>query len=241
MCAHFEPKTIDIPCVGYAVKADVYEGHADGAVLLSLMGRKSRRTKPQHHDLLSRLAVDLGITSVIFDYSGHGDSPFKLDTIRQAHHFLEAITAFDWIKAHYPNRHIIVVGSSYGGYLASLLLAHRTFDALILRTPAIYKSSDFYTTYADRDRDSTKVFRSDTQALSTHPLWTEVTPFKGSVLLVVHEHDESIPQATSTAYTAAFKPEVMLMKGISHSLDDATPAQVDEYNQRICDWLRART
>lgn len=69
------PKTLDIECVGYAVKADIYEGSSDGAILLSLIGRTSKRTKQRYYDFLPRLSKELGITTVIFDYTGHGDSP----------------------------------------------------------------------------------------------------------------------------------------------------------------------
>ena len=40
-----KPITTDIECKGYAVKADIYEGSKNGALLLSLIGRTSHRTK----------------------------------------------------------------------------------------------------------------------------------------------------------------------------------------------------
>jgi hypothetical protein len=38
-------KTLDIPLNGYAVKTNIYEGSENGAILLSLIGRTSKRTK----------------------------------------------------------------------------------------------------------------------------------------------------------------------------------------------------
>src|SRR4051812_26199589 len=130
-----KPITTDIQCVSYAVKADIYEGNEDGAILLSLIGRTSKRTKQRYYDFLPRLSKELGITTIIFDYTGHGDSPFDIEELSPAQHFLEVITVFDWIKKNYPRREVFVIGSSYGGFLATQLTKYRKFDGLILRAP----------------------------------------------------------------------------------------------------------
>lgn len=234
-----KPKTVDIQCVGYSVKADIYEGSNDGAVLLSLIGRTSRRTKQRYYDFLPRLSKELGITTVIFDYTGHGDSPFDIEELSPAQHFLEVITVLDWIKEKYLNRKVFVIGSSYGGYLATQLTKYRKFDGLVLRAPAIYRPSDFYTQMKKEDREATMAFRRDNASLSKHPLLARASKFEGKVLLVVHEKDEHIPKETTDAYANAFKPEVILVEGVTHSLDNVTPQQVDDYNQKIFDCLKA--
>lgn len=76
---------------------------------------------------------------------------------------------------------------------------------------------------------------------SQHPLLARASKFEGKVLLVVHENDEQIPKETTDAYANAFKPEVILVKGVSHSLDNVTEQQVADYNQRIFDWLDKNT
>lgn len=232
------PKTLDIQCVGYAVKADLYEGREDGTVLLSLIGRTSKRSKKYYYDFMPKLSNELGITSVVFDYTGHGDSPFDIEDISPAQHFLEVITVFDWIKEKYLNRKVFVIGSSYGGFMATQLTKYRKFDGLILRAPAIYKPSDFYTLKKNEDRDATYTFRRDVEALAKHPLLARAASFEGDVLLVVHENDERIPTETTDAYANAFKPNVIVAEGITHSLDVASQEQIDGYNQKIFDWLK---
>jgi uncharacterized protein len=232
-----KPKTIDIDCKGYAVKADVYEGSKDGAILLALIGRTSRRTKRRYYDFLTRLGKELGITTVIFDYTGHGDSPFDIEELSPAQHFLEVITVFDWIKKNYPNRKTFVIGSSYGGFLATQLTKYRKFDGLILRAPALYRPSDFYTLMKNEDRKATQAFRRDVAALAKHPLLARASQFEGDVLLVVHEKDEQIPKETTDAYANAFKPKVIVVEGASHSLDTFDPQQINDYNQKIFGWL----
>jgi pimeloyl-ACP methyl ester carboxylesterase len=235
-----QPKVTDIKCLGYTVKADVYDAGSDGPILLSLIGRTSSRMKQHYHDLLPRLANELDITTVIFDYTGHGDSPFAIEDTSPAQHFLEVITVFDWMKERYPNRRVFVVGSSYGGFLATQLIKYREFDALILRAPAMYRPEDFYTLQKNENKQVTLAFRKDTAALLGHPLLRRAAEFKGKILLVVHENDEIVPKETTDAYAEALKPEIFVVAGITHSLDGATKPQVAEYNQRIYDWLKLR-
>ena len=128
-------KTLDILLNGYAVKTDIYEGSENGAVLLSLIGRTSKRTKQRYYDFLPRLASELGITSVIFDYTGHGDSSFDIEDISPAQHFLEVITVFDWIKEHYPNRKVFVIGSSYGGGLSTPPSTYTAVGCVVFAAP----------------------------------------------------------------------------------------------------------
>lgn len=229
-------KTLKIQLPGYSVVADVYEGRAEGVVLLSLIGRTSNRKKEHYQTFLQRLADKLGITTVIFDYSGHGDSPFDFDDITPAQQFLEVITVFDWIRENYPSRKVFVAGSSFGGFLATQLTKYREFDGLILRAPAIYRPSDFYTPAGREDKDSTQLYRRDVEALAAHPLLARASKFEGNVLLMVHKRDEQVPKETTDAYANAFNPEIFIVD-VTHSFDDATQEQIDNYNQHVYDWL----
>jgi hypothetical protein len=109
---------------------------------------------------------------------------------------------------------------------------------LVLRAPAIYKPSDFYTLKKNEDREATQEFRRNAEALATHPFLARASKFKGKVLLVVHENDEQIPKETTDAYANAFKPEIFLVEGVTHSLDNVTEQQVADYNQLIFDWIK---
>lgn len=233
-----KPKTIDVECKGYSVKADVYGGDKDGAVLLSLIGRTSYRTKQRYRDFLPRLAKELGITSVIFDYTGHGDSPFDIEDLSPAQHFLEVITVFDWMREKYPHRKLFVVGSSYGGFLATQLTKYRKFDCLILRAPAIYRPEDFYTPAKKQDDNGTYSLRHDAEALAKHPLLERASQFEGKVLLVVHKNDERIPKESTDAYANAFNCEVVV-EDVPHSLGQATKEEAAHYNQTVFNWIAA--
>jgi predicted alpha/beta-fold hydrolase len=230
-----EIKTFDIECSGYAVKADWYATDNSNEIILSLIGWTSNRKR--YSDILSAVCEKTGMSALVFDYSGHGDSPFDIQTTRAAQHFLEVIYVFDWLKDNYPNAKISVMGSSYGGFLATQLTKYREFDNLILRAPAIYKPSDFYTLRKKEDRESTLIFRRDVEALAKHPLLARASNFRGRTLVIVHENDEQVPKETTDAYISAFNAEKYLAKGFSHSIEDQPNEKLVEYENIISDWL----
>lgn len=230
-------REFDVPCIGYTVRADLYKSAGHGPVVLNLIGRTSNRKKQHYVDFSNRMAIEKDATSLVFDYSGHGDSPFDFKDLSPAQHFLEVVNVFDWLKKEYPSKEFIVVGSSYGGFMATQLTKYRKFNKLILRAPAIYKPSDFYTRAGDEDKVATDTLRKDKVALAKHPLLARASSFKGETLLVVHENDEIIHKPTTDAYANAFNSDVIIESDISHSLDSATPEQVLKYFDDIIKWI----
>lgn len=234
-----ESTTFDIECTGYAVKTDWYETKNTDEIILSLIGWTSNRKR--YNDILSAICAKTGKSALVFDYSGHGDSPFDVNTTRPAQHFLEVIYVFDWIKEKYPNAKITVMGTSYGGFLAVQLTKYRTFDNLMLRVPAIYQPSEFYTLNEKINTDEAwaakDAFRRDVEALSKHPLLGRASSFKGRTLVVVHENDEQVPKETTDAYINAFNADVYVAKGFPHSIYNQTREELTEYQNKISEWL----
>lgn len=229
---------IQIECSGYAVEADWYEGRSSDKILLCLYGYSSK--KSNQVDLVGSIVAGTGISALVFDYSGHGESPFRLEETRPAQHFLEVIYAFDWLLEKYPEAEITVMGTSYGGFLATQLTKYRTFANLILRAPAIYKPSDFYTTWRDIDRDWTRnVFRKDAEALATHPLLARASKFAGRTFVMIHEHDESVPTETTDAFIKTFSADTYLAEGFWHALSDPRNPKdkFTDYQNAISNWI----
>lgn len=237
-----EPKTFDIECTGYPVKADWYETGNTDEVILSLIGWTSNRKR--YSDFLSAICSKTGRSALVFDYSGHGDSPFDVNTTRPAQHFLEVICVYDWLKAKFPNAKITVMGMSYGGYLAVQLTKFRAFENLILRAPAIRKPADFYTlnkaTISDEEWATKDAYRRDVEALAKHPLLARPSSFKGRTLVVVHENDEQVPKETTDAYIKTFNADVYVARGFPHSIHDQPREKIVEYQNAISDWLGMR-
>lgn len=238
-------KSFQIPCTGYSIAADWYDGKDTSKVLLVLPGYTSTKARQAE---FTKAMVDLtGTSALVIDYTGHGESPFELRDTRPAQHFLEVINAFDWIRGQYPDAEISVTGSSYGGFLAVQLTKYREFANLVLRAPAIYKPNAFYDLWAIRldDEEGYRVmmekYRSDAEALASHPLLGRASKYKGRTLVVVHEHDEMVPRPTTDAFINAFHADSFIAEGFSHSvrLGEVTQTQIDVYHARVAEWLGA--
>jgi len=231
-------KTFDISCSGYQLKADFYQGSKPNKILLSLIGWTSSRTK--YKDILSGMVDQTGMSALVFDYSGHGDSLFDVADTRPAQHFLEVICVFDWIIEKYPEAEITVMGTSYGGFMATQLVKYREFKNLILRVPAIYRPQDFYDhpgVWAHTE--VTNELRVDQDALRSHPLLKRASKFSGNALVVVHNQDEHVPVRTTDAYVSAFGADVLAFDA-KHSPVDKSAEWKAEYQKQISDWLKPK-
>lgn len=235
-------KTIKIECSAYSVKADWYEGKSEDRILLALIGWTSSRVS--YADILMAITEQTGMSALVFDYSGHGDSPFDINKTRPAQHFLEVIYVFDWLKEHYPNAKISVMGSSYGGFLAVQLTKYREFDNLVLRAPAINQPSDFYTLngslHSEESWQAKNAYRNDEEALAKHPLLARASSFKGGTLVVVNGNDDVVPKPVTDAYTRTFNADVYVAEGFPHSIHSMPPEQIVAYQTKIADWLITR-
>ncbi len=234
---------VTIPALGYELAADWYEGATD-RVLFCLVGYTSN--KKNHRDIVSAIVEATGCSALVLDYTGHGESPFDLNDISPAQNFIDVITAFDWLMQNYPNKKVDVMGTSYGGFLATQLTKYRTFQNLVLRVPAIYRPEAFYTKWGQRLKDEAeyirqeRTFREDAEALAKHPLLVRARQrFTGKTLVVVHELDELVPVPTTDAYIKAFQADTYLAKNFYHGYRiEAPKADRAAYQQFISDWLQ---
>lgn len=230
-------KSFEIPCVGYSIAADWYEGKSS-EVLLVLVGWSSN--KNNYKDLLSTIVEQTGSSALVIDYTGHGESPFKLDDLTPAQNFLEVIQAFEWLKQNHPEKTINVMGTSYGGYLAAQLTKYRVFSKLVLRVPALYLPEDFYTKWKEMEWDRHRLaYRSNAKSVAEHPMLKRAANFKGKTLVVVHENDELVPRETTDGFIKTFNADTYIAKGFGHSFADELDKRdkILEYQKAITDWL----
>lgn len=230
-------KSFEIPVVGYSVEADWYEGSNPEKVLLSLIGWTSAKAK--YRKMLPQIVEETGMSVLTFDYSGHGDeAQVDVQETRPAQHFLEVICVFDQLREQHPTAEICVMGTSYGGFLATQLTKYRKFEKLVLRVPAIYRPEDFYTQAKKRDQQRSDAYRHDKAALGESPLLARAQMPTGTSLVVVHGEDELIPAATTDAYILALQAEVIVAEGFRHSFDGISEEAKRQYITRLSDWLK---
>jgi pimeloyl-ACP methyl ester carboxylesterase len=233
-------KTVKIPCVGYELAADWYDGKND-QVLLVVPGWSSN--KQNYEDLAGAITKQTDSAALVLDLAGHGDSPFRLPDLMPAQNLLDLMNAYDWLWRKHPDKTINVMGTSYGAYLSAWLAAYRPLSKLVLRAPAIYRPEDLYMYWGDIDREETRLeYRSDAAAVAKHPVFAAVSGFKGRALVVVHEQDEEIPPATSDAYIEAFHADKYLAEGLSHKMAQwkSERSKIIAYQKAIADWLNKR-
>lgn len=235
-------KEIEIEA-GHTISADWYEEDVNNIVLL-LKGFESTRTKQV--PMVKSIIDKTGYSVLVPEYSGHGESPLRLEDMTPAEQLFEVVRAYDWIKQNYPEANIHILGCSYGGYLATLLLSYRTLDKVVLRVPAIYRPQDFYTTWErhlhdpDYYEEHTREYRENPEALKINPAFEIGKLYKDNTLVVIHEFDEVIPRVVTDTYRDTFSAQEYLAKGFKHSVGDTQPTeeQLEEYTDAIADFLR---
>lgn len=233
-----QPTTLQIECAGYSLAADWYEGRSDDA-LLTLIGFESNKAK--YVDMIQAIINHTGTAAIVLDYSGHGDSPFALSDISPAQHFLEVIVAFDWLKINHPDKHLSVMGTSYGGFHATLLTQFRAFDQLILRVPAIYPEDVFYTKWKDMDVDYIRgTYRHETKDLEDHSMLRRAREFRGKTLVVTHELDDICPPNVTEAFVNAFQAASFMQPKFKHSVSQSNPDPevLQAYYLKIAEFLK---
>ncbi|HVX58652.1 MAG TPA: alpha/beta fold hydrolase [Candidatus Saccharimonadales bacterium] len=229
-------ESFDIDCLGYKLDADYYDNGGD-KVLLSLIGWTSE--KGRYKDILEGICRRTGMDALVFDYSGHGTSKFPIEKTRPAQHFLEVICAYDWLKENRPGKEIVVMGASYGGYMAALLSQHRPVSRQVIRAPGLYKPEDFYSYAPDWRKDTLYEYRQNPKLVEANQLFEDAKSYKGRTLVVVHEKDEQIPRVVTDAYIKAFDADVYLAEGLMHSFGVNPPrGKVERYQEAISEWLK---
>lgn len=231
-------KTVKIPCVGYDIVADWYEGKSD-QVLLVVPGWAS--SKQKYESLTNAITEQTGSAALVVDLAGHGDSPFRLPDLMPAQNLLDLMNAYDWLRREHPDKTVNVMGASYGSYLAAWLAAYRPISRLVLRAPAIYRPEDMYVRWGDIDREATRLeYRAHGKTVAAHPVFAAITGFKGRTLVVIHELDEEIPAATSDAYIKAFHADKYVAEAVTHRMTEwmSERSKVQAYQKAIADWLR---
>ena len=229
-------KPIAILCTKYSIAADWHQGDASG-VLLTFVGFGS--SKKNSSNFVARIVKETGLSALVVDLSGHGDSPFNVEHTTPAQHIQEAVAAYDWIVSSYPGTSVYVMGTSYGGFVSAYLSKFRTVQKLVLRTPAIYEPSALFTRHQLIDKIKVREYRKSSEPVSRHPLFAQDGVIEPRALLIVHGEDESVPVETADVYRDKFNAEVYVAEGFSHSFRDPSNPQegIEPYYARIIGWL----
>ncbi len=150
----------------------------------------------------AREVAALGCVCLAFDLGGHAGTQPKRETVSRESNRYDLLAAYDALAAHpsVDGSAIAVAGSSYGGYLATILTSMRPVSWLALRVPALYIDTgwELAKLQLHHDQDLRAYRRSFVDAATNRAL-RSCAAFKGDVLLVESEHDDIIPPRSSRA------------------------------------------
>ncbi|NTV44093.1 MAG: prolyl oligopeptidase family serine peptidase [Candidatus Yonathbacteria bacterium] len=204
-------------------------GNAPFPALLVLHGRGSNKSR---YADLAKGAAEEGFLTLIF-------------TIREKGNIIstgyrDAFAAFDFLSR--DNRvdmeHIAVSGTSFGGYIASLLTRKRPIKNLILSAPALYKD-DWRDIRIDSLGNAPLEYRKSGVYEGDLAL-RAIDVYTGSLFLITREFDEMCPTVVTNAYweraTHVRSKERYEIKGSGHRLIDERHRK--ESREKSVEWLK---
>lgn len=177
------------------------DGSTQGYCVLWLQGWSS--SMDSHREGVERMSTNTNIPFATLDYAGHGRHAVKLEDSTRHQQHNEVVAIFDEIKKRGFEK-IIVIGGSFGGYMAALLSGVRPVHAVVLRAPAMYADTEFDTRHAETakwknpDRDqhdrATDAYINDNEAVRA------IRKFEGFTYVLEHELDEQVPRVMPRTY-----------------------------------------
>ena len=190
----------------------------------------------------AREIAALGCICLTFDLRGHARTQPQHDTVSRADNLKDVLAAYDELVNH-PSvdaSAIAVVGSSYGGYLAAILTALRPVRWLALRVPALYPDADWELPKKELHKLSDlRAYRRRHLRPQDNRALKACAAFKGDILIVESEHDDTVPHATIQSYveaaTHAHSLTYRVIEGADHGLAQE-PAQ-RAYTALLVSWF----
>jgi pimeloyl-ACP methyl ester carboxylesterase len=171
---------------------------------------------------------------------GHADTKERHQTVTREENLADVLAAYDMLAGQPSVEHgeIAVIGSSYGGYLATILTTLRPVRWLALRVPALYRDRQWDTPKWALDREDLNVYRRTIVSSSDNRALAACAKFRGDVLLVESEFDDYVPHETLLSYRYAFSNvhslTYRLIDGADHALSDESCRQA--YSAALSAW-----
>jgi dienelactone hydrolase len=183
----------------------------------------------------------LGCICLTFDLRGHAKDHAARDAVTREDNLADMLAAYDVLVGHpsVDGRSVVVAGSSYGGYLATVLSTLRPVRWLSLRAPAMYKDEDWLVPKRALNREELMAYRMSKIEPATNRALAASAAFQGDVLIVESEHDATVPHPVIKNYLDAFQQAhsmtYRVIKGADHSLSQKAWSQA--YTNLLVKWV----
>jgi uncharacterized protein len=190
----------------------------------------------------AREIAALGCACLTVDMLGHAKTEPQKPTVTRADNLRDVLAAYDALIAEsdVDADKIAVVGSSYGGYLATILTSLRPVKWLALRAPALYKDTDWDVPKLRlREVQSLETYRRSSIDPRHNRALSAASAFKGDVLIVESGKDAVIPHEVIQNYRSAFGHSrsltYRLLDAADHGLTD--PSCRLAYTTILVNWM----
>ena len=196
----------------------------------------------QQRDLArARGIAGLGCVCLTFDLRGHEGSLLLQERVSREDNLRDLVAAYDRLALHpgIDSSAIAVIGTSYGGYLATILTTLRPVRWLALRVPALYRDEQWGLPKRLLDRVDLAQYRRGRVLPTENRALAACAAFAGDVLLVESEYDEVVPHATLMSYRAAFQRTHSLTHRIVDDADHALSGNgcQQAYTSILVNWV----
>jgi dienelactone hydrolase len=196
----------------------------------------------QQYVARAREVAAIGCICQTFDLRGHARTVEQQKTVTREQNLHDVIAAYDALvrQRGVDRSSIAVVGSSYGGYLAAILCAHRPVRWLVLRVPALYKDSEWEIPKDQlRKLQELEAYRRLPVKPAQSRALRACAQFKGHALVVESERDTIIPSQVVTNYRDALAGAASLTYRLMSSADHALTGEADQqaYTTLLVGWL----
>lgn len=182
----------------------------------------------------------LGCVSLTFDLRGHAQTEPQRQTVTREDNLRDLVAAYDMLAAQplVDRSALAVVGTSYGGYLATILTTLRPVRWLALRVPALYRDEDWAVPKWKLDKRDLATYRRGPVEAEKNRALRACTAFTGDVLIVESEYDEIVPHPVIASYIAAFRRAHSLTSRVIEGADHALSAEAfqRDYVSLLVNW-----
>jgi len=185
-----------------------------------------------------------GYTAMTFSFEGHNNSDGSIETITRASALNNATKAYDFLRQKVgKDTKIIVVGSSFGSYIATLLTTVRNCSDMSLRVPANYIDEGSEEPQKAQGHENSGVTKWRLQVLGAEETKSlrAVHGFSGNIQVIEAAEDELIPRQAVQNYVDACpdpkKVEYRFMKGWPHSLGDDLERS-KQFQKILLSWIK---
>lgn len=239
-------KDVSFQVDGLSLKANLFfpqkEQIKNPAVLFTHGWTSEKKRYFQYAEALK----NLGYTVMVFDMRGHGVSEGDINVATPEEFLRDCIAAYDYLASipSVDNEHISIAGSSFGGYLGSILTSKRNVKNLALRVPADYSNDSLTKPKMGNAGENPEVFQwrlipkkyTDTLA------YEALHKYDGNILIIESEKDDVVPHQSIQNYIDAVKDRkkltYIILKNAPHSIPEG-PFR-DEVTRILVNWFKDR-